>query len=179
MTENEILKAKSSYQNIAKKLEDYKRMRNRLEELKSIEVVKEYIELEKICFKAQNNLPLEKIALNEFERQSITTCESNNILVYMGEYDENERFLSYCTGLGNLCKYRDLENFKEYRVPSEERSKFENTNKVVYLEKIEYERFLDPQCAVESSFRNLRNSFFNYLINEPQEVAVQKILKRK
>ena len=87
------------------------------------------------------------------------TKESNKIMVYMG----HESFW--------LC-YKDIETCEIYRILYNDVDEFERENIV-----IGFESNLGEKVEYEKQFNELRKNFLELLLNQPQCVAIKKLVK--
>lgn len=166
MNSEEIIKARKRYSELKKENDNSIELLNKLEELEKDSKVASYIE-----FLDSNGLKItgkpticnnSQLVFSSFDYIACKTKHSNEIWVYIGEYDNSENL-----GPVNCRLYRDLETGKEKIVEPLYIEDFEKRNKVI-----------NPSCSNKIEFyEELREKLFLELISKSQEEAVQKILK--
>ena len=176
MNNEEFLRGREIYNKLVEEKNEQEKAKEKhlleinakINELMQDENVKEYVKLynEKRMLNEKNltdalfhNEGKKNLMYQAFADVCNSTIDSNNIYVFMG-YSQPD------TNSG-LRMYKNLENLYVEYVSESYLSRFEEKNKVIY-----------PNCNDKKAyFEWLREMFFCYLANFPQEEAVQYVLK--
>ena len=178
MTEKEIEKAKTKYHDFLLEKSKLIETKKRIQELEQNPIVKEYLNLIHLVNDKSKNFSNEQLIYNSFQTFAQNTENSNQILVYMGAYKLNN-FLS-CVLIsdkmqGDFLLYEDLENGKLYRINPLNEKEFEKKSKIVHLNGDDINNNKVSKEFYENSIKQLRINFFSNLLNESQEIAINKI----
>lgn len=177
----EVNKATKNYLNLV--LE-----KNRLGAIKEIileyernPIVKQYIELKKEIEENKHKMKKKsELLVDSFNDVALTTKDSNNLLVCLGTYFYDIVNAKVCTEQhDNTIKmkyYIDLETLQDYKMSVSKSKEFEIENKIIYLDEGDYG--YNNLEHYKSKFIKLRENFFKDLLDNPQEVVMQKLLKK-
>ena len=176
MTEEEIKRAKKRYNGFLVEKFDYELSLKKLKNLEKSLIIQEYLNL-----KAQVEKNKGLYSEGNMIRRAFSPCMGNSensygILVYMGAYVNDDKYMLRFVpneDEADFVVYEDLETNNEYKVEIKDKEEFEEHHNTVYLN-------LEKEDVVEykNKFIELKTNFFKSLLNEKQEVAVQKVLKR-
>ena len=179
MTEKEIEKAKTKYHDFLLEKSKLIETKKRIQELEQNPTVEEYLGLIHLVNDKYKNITNEQMICDSFQTLAQNTYNSNQILVYMGAYKLNN-FLS-CVLVsdkmqGDFLLYEDLENGKLYRINPLNEKQFEKEYKIIHFNGEDINNNNISKEFYENSIKQLRINFFSNLLNESQEIAVNKIL---
>lgn len=186
MTEENLLNLRNRYQQLNEVNKNLEKMLSIKEELETNEVVKEYKKLLDTLDIYQKEFPISKgLMTNDELLEKVMDEEyitnTNRIYVYQCSYAKKY----YRKTKQNIDYYRvavddsraeyhvylDIEKelkSAQIEIPASERETFEKENSVIY-----------PVDAFPYDFyQNKRKIFFETALNESQEVAIQKVLKK-
>ena len=147
-----------------------------MQELEQNEIVKRYIRLSRLKYELDHGLRLESdydIAMHEYWKytQGIIQ-ETNQIWFLIGVYDSEEyqeAFNDKSENKNDVLVYINLENEKMHiGIGLDEREEFESSHNVIVTNR---------QYAWHDYYKT-REAFFMSCINEGQEVAIKKVLKK-
>ena len=177
MNNNEIELARKKYNCLLLEYERLEKARNRIVELQQDPKVKEYLRL----------VDLVNLACRTFESKDSMTYEafhktaqftkcSNNILVYLGSYkqDDSSVFGSLIdVECADYICYCDLETIEHFQIEPSRRFEFEKDKKIVYMKNqnaSSYKEYLE-------SFLKFRCNFFEKMLISSQEEVVEELLQ--
>ena len=184
MTEEEIKNARANYNRIITDrglLGNFNR--SAIEELKDLEKdpkVKRYIYLKDII-EHQGNIEYNDTYSNDsivniaFDNIASNTIDSKKIYVFMGFADKNEDRTVEKEKI-DYAIFTDLETLDIVNISYSDYEIFVKNNKVI----IDNNPYINHSVMYyENRLFEIRKELFNYLINNDQEVAIQKTLNRK
>ena len=185
MTDEEIQKARDNYNRIITDRNIFKKFnrstKEELEELEKDPKVQRYIFLRDIMdfygyqdVDYTTNYDKEKIVDVAFENIAKNTIDSNKIYVFMGFFDRAENITVEKEKI-SYALFSNLETLDTVTVPYKEYSHFVENNKVIKDENVYKERY---KGYYQYRLSKIRKEFFNNLIDNNQEEAIQKILKK-
>ena len=186
MTDEEIQKARDNYNRIITDRNIFKKFarsdKEKLEELEKDPKVQRYIFLrDTMDFYGYQDVGYttdydkEKIVNVAFENIAKNTIDSKKIYVFMGFADRNEDRTIEKEKI-NYAIFTDLETLDITNVPYSEYEIFIKNNKVI----IDDNPYIKHNVMYyENRLFKIRKELFNYLMNNDQETAIQKILKMK
>lgn len=173
MNNNEIELARKKYNSLLVEKNRLELVKKRLLRLEKDPKVQEYISLVEFINSARWVLESEEsMAFDSFHEIAKSTKNSNNVLVYLGSYKQDDDSLTDIECADYLI-YEDLEQFKSYNVEPHARLEFEKDHKVIYLEN------KNISCYKEYLIElyKLRSKIFKELLTRPQEEVVEEILQ--
>ena len=185
MTDEEIQKARDNYNRIITDRNLFRKFNNsdseELEELEKNPKVQRYIFLrDTMDFYGHQDVDYtkdydkERIVNVAFDNIADKTNHSNKIYVFMGFFDRTEDITVEQEKI-SYAVFSDLETLDTVTVPYEEYSYFIENNKVIKDENVYKERY---QGYYQYRLFKIRKEFFKDLIENDQEKAIQKILKK-
>ena len=172
MNEAELERARKNY-NKQIKLNEKKLLKHEeVKELLNDSNVKRYIELQKYL----NYSEPTKIDMAEdaFGYVKISRESSNNILVYVGSYNDGGDILLMDNEEIGEKSFWDLETTEIYNIPINDCGEFEKNNFIIYMPE-----FVRTREEYDKGYFKLRRYFFSELIDKPQEEVVKALKKRK
>lgn len=190
MLDSELELLRQNYKKLKEKAEKVVSLAKKIEELKQLPEVKEYLELlteyEKITSKFVNKEQIEQKNAAYFIRKAVKQTDitpRNDYYVYMGTYkytDEidivhspNDIEVSRYNSSADYVAYYNLEA-KKYSfnlsvvVPYSKADEFELNHNIIFLKNV---------INRERHFYDLQDEYFETLILESEEKAIQKINK--
>ena len=136
--------------------------KERVRKLEDIKEVKEYIRAKRIVeVYEKKDFSKEATVYDAYSGFAKRTKSSNNIMVFIGEAEEDEK---------KYFEYWDLETIDTIFVPENENESFKKKNKVMLFN-------LNDRNEIEFKYFKLRKKFLIDLYDNGQDTAVDKVTK--
>ena len=176
MNEREIEKGKIKYNNLVKKRNKYKLERDILvEKAKHNYFLKKWLaDSCPIAYSHYANYGNARLANMAFSKISYETNDSKEIYVFMGFLDKKKKYAKNDKKIKSAV-FADLETIKFINVDYNEYNSFIINNKVIYS--TQEHKFNDKEFYI-NFFAQTRMKYLASLINNDQEVAIEKLLKK-
>lgn len=174
MTKEEILLAKKKYENNVKQKAKLKELREEIKEIENEKLIQEYLYLFKRIDSLSTQYENKNLLLDSFYKYSSKTKESNNIFVYMGAYQFDDkkfdRLVDYYDA--DYLVYEDLETGRIIKADYFDQELVERYYKVIKFNLKE-----ESRLKYKNAFVKLRERFFELLLTMDQEQAVEELMK--
>lgn len=182
MNEEILKKIKIDYEKLKTKKEESIKIYNRITELENNEFVKEYLELIS-TFEERNlakniNISNDDLIYKAFLMNKHKITQTNEIYMYLGTYKlDSQSDVEHGISDQKVARndpeaqyrmYIDIENEEYKQIPIKYCDEFEETHKIIYLNKYFTEKY----------FYIIQKEFIENLINIGQEEACTKVLKK-
>ena len=182
MTEKEIKLAREKYSQVvsSRKKENLRQMKNELSMLEQNYIVKRYIELKNEITTVENEINNPKNISFAFDEISLQTKKSSNLYLSIGYFSivtSLENFVSLSEDNPNIHYkyYINVETGKLDVISLENVKKFEEDNIVVDSKLVLTKK---GKGNFFEKLNQIRNVYFNYLLEEEQQIAIQKTKKK-
>lgn len=167
MNNDELLKFRSRYNKEIKNNDKAISKKQEVLELLENPDVKRFLSLKKyIDYKEKS---ISEIIKDSFSSIKIDTKNSNNILVYVGTYNEKDKFVKDVKIKKGYKTYLDLETIDSIHVDLSEVSEFEKGNDIIYISDCR-----DSSSQYMDDFFRLREYFFERLVSCSQEEVIEE-----
>ena len=170
MNDKELQATREIYNNFEQERNQIGVARKKLYELEQNPLIQEYLKLKKFIEDYQMDKYTDKnVSKHIYESIIIDTKSSNNIYVYIGR-DANRKILDTYYHL-----YKDLETGRKMMILESQRDQFERSNKVIYM--LPKTGFYSKETWLRK-YNEIRELFLSYVIKQPQEQAVKKLMHK-
>ena len=182
MKEEILERIKMDYEKMKSEKEQYQKVRKRIQELEENELIKEYLGLlsqtESYDYERIAGLSKEKMYDRAFRNHLTSIKETNGIYVYLGtfiysiecdiEHGANDYRVNRNNPNADYRLYQDIESYDSIEIPIKKCEDFEKTHQVIFAKT--YPKNL--------KYYEIQNYFIKTSIEEGQEVACKKLLKK-
>jgi len=171
MNEKELTTARNKYKNFVEEKRKLEELKQSLLASTNIKDCETDIEFLNNMIDLNNKL---NIINRSFSSIARNTKNSNKIFVSMGIYPA-VNFLTKKDTKKKYMVYRDLETCKFKYIKSSKSQKFEDKNKIIYLD----DNVTNDSYFYLKNFNELRAYFFGQLVDNSQEEVIKQLVKEK